>query len=356
MYVLMVGAVIIGLITLIVNPPPIVASIVRRAGMILVVLASLKNELDPGMKKIAGKYDLTGSIAVVTGANKGTGAGIVQVLASRGAEVIMACRSLSKCRTAQTELEALLTKEYTTVHENAMKTNTSLPIAVGTLHVMQLDLADLASVRSFADDLSAKFPRVDILVNNAGLIAVPGERTVQGYEAMLGVMHLGHFALTKWLMPMLLKTEPIVDTEGKTEDVVSNQTSPVYDWQSTARVINIASQVYAFGSFDASLMVDDGTGDFHGELTDNCAFTMGKMMSCCPFLKCPVTNGYARSKLANVLHIHELQRRTDLLALEAMQSGKFTLSQSNRNLTVTLKTCRNSNLTNLMTICCSLFR
>ena len=103
MYVLMLGAVFIGILTLLVNPPPIVASIVRRAGMILVVLASLKNELDPGMKKIAGKYDLTGSIAVVTGANKGTGVGIVQVLASRGADVIMACRSLSRCRTAQTE-------------------------------------------------------------------------------------------------------------------------------------------------------------------------------------------------------------------------------------------------------------
>ena len=321
MYVLMLGAVFIGILTLLVNPPPIVASIVRRAGMILVVLASLKNELDPGMKKIAGKYDLTGSIAVVTGANKGTGVGIVQVLASRGADVIMACRSLSRCRTAQTELETVLTKEYTTVYEKAIKTNTSFPIALGKLHVMQLDLADLSSVRTFVDDLSATFPRVDILVNNAGLIAVPGERTVQGYEAMLGVMHLGHFALTKWLMPMLLKVEPVLNTEGKAEDVVGNHTTPLYDWQSTARIINIASQAYASGAFDASLMVDDGTGDFHGELTDNCASKMNNMMPCCPYLKCPVTNGYARSKLANILHIHELQRRTDLLALQAMQSG-----------------------------------
>lgn len=327
MYVLMVGAVAIGLVTLIVNPPPIVASIVRRAGMILVVLASLKHEIDPGMKKISGKYDLTGSIAVVTGANKGTGEGIVQVLASRGAEVIMACRSLSRCRATQTAMEAVLTKEYTTQYEKASKTNTSFPIAVGKLHVMQLDLADLASIRTFVDNLSGSFPRVDILVNNAGLLSGPGERTVQGYESMFGVMHLGHFALTKWMMPLLLKVEPAVHTEGETVDVVSNTTSLVYDYQTTARIINIASQSYASGSFDASLMIDDGTGDMHGEITDNC-----KWMTTFDSV-CALDNAYSRSKLANVLHIHELQRRGDLLALQAMQSGRNdpNLKQSQPN-------------------------
>ena len=320
MYVLMIGAVVVGLLTLIVNPPPIVASIVRRAGMILVVLASLKNEIDPGMKKIAGKYDLTGTIAVVTGANKGTGVGIVQVLASKGADVIMACRSLSRCRIAQSELETILLKEYTTLYEKANKTNTTLPITVGKLHVMQLDLADFASIRTFVNNLSETFPRVDILVNNAGLISAPGERTVQGYEAMFGVMHLGHFALTKWMMPMLLKVEPVLNVDEKTDDVVSNHTSLVYDWQSTARIINIAAGIYAFGTFDASLMVGDGMGDFHGEITDNCQWkvSMDSM--------CATSNGYGRAKLANILHAHELQRRTDLLALQARQSGDYDLN------------------------------
>jgi NAD(P)-dependent dehydrogenase (short-subunit alcohol dehydrogenase family) len=309
-FAILILAVNVGMATMVTNPPAITSAVIRRVGMILMVLASLKNELDSTMKKLAGQYDLTGVITVVTGANSGTGLGIAQVLAGRGADVVMACRSIQKCRAAQLEIEKILETDIAT----ARGKNATVPlIPPGKLHVMQLDLGDLASVRSFADDLSAQFPRVDVLVNNAGLVTVPGARTKQGFEEMLGVMHVGHFALTEWLMPMLLKAD------SEDQPAQSNSLLPQHS-RSTARVINIASQVYSFGSFDGSLMRTEGEGDWRGELTDNCAH-IAHLVPCCPFINCPVSNGYARAKLANVLHIHELQRRTDLAALEAVRQG-----------------------------------
>ena len=310
-FAILIVAVNVGMATMVLNPPAISSAIIRRVGMIVMVLASLKNELDSSMKKLAGQYDLTGVITVVTGANSGTGFGITQVLAGRGADVIMACRSVHKCRSAQLEIENILETYIAAARE---KNATSPIILPGKLHVMQLDLGDLASVRSFADELSAKFPRIDVLVNNAGLVTVAGARTKQGFEEMLGVMHVGHFALTKWLMPMLLKVD---QSEAQS---AGSALLPQYSWRSTARVINIASQVYASGSFDASLMGSEGEGDWRGELTDNCAH-LGNIIPCCPFINCPVSNGYARAKLANVMHIHELQRRVDVSALEAAQQG-----------------------------------
>src|SRR5262249_59361975 len=67
-----------------------------------------------------------------------------------------------------------------------------------------LDLADLTSVRSFADDLLGAQPTIDVLVNNAGVMAVPYRETVDGFEAQFATNHLGHFALTGRLLPALL--------------------------------------------------------------------------------------------------------------------------------------------------------
>jgi len=293
-------------------------------------LASLKQEMDPGMKKIAGKYDLTGVISVVTGANSGTGYGIVQMLASKGAEVVMACRSLQRCRSAQMALTQALDRDYLAARDKAAaaaaaNASAVIPVIVpGKLHALEMDLGDLASVRAFADQVAATFPRVDVLVNNAGFIGVPGDRTKQGLEGMLGVMHVGHFALTKWLMPLLLKVEDEepADAAAAAGKGSHNATShAAYNYASTARVINIASQVWATGTFDGSLVRGDGGGDLHGELTDNCAH-LAHVLPCCPFLNCPVSNGYARAKLANVLHVQELQRRSDLQALEEVRNGR----------------------------------
>jgi hypothetical protein len=85
-------------------------------------------------------------------------------------------------------------------------------------------------------------------------------------------MHVGHFALTKWLMDLLL--------------------IPVHDSKEPSRVINIASAAYVAGGFHSSLLSLNGFGDFKGEHVDNCAWTgTFSLIPCCPALRCPNTNG-----------------------------------------------------------------
>ncbi len=130
--------------------------------------------------------DLTGRTAVVTGANAGLGWEITAALAARGAQVVLACRNIAKADAA------------------AEKVRRRSPAA--RLEVRALDLADLDSVAAFAEGLLAAHDQLDILVNNAGLMAIDDARTAQGVEMQFGVNHLGHFALTARLLPLLLAT------------------------------------------------------------------------------------------------------------------------------------------------------
>jgi len=127
--------------------------------------------------------DLTGRRAIITGANAGLGLEVAHGLAAHGAEVVLACRN-----TAKAEAAALAIRERTP----------SAAVAVGAL-----DLADLDSVAAFAATQSG---RLDLLVNNAGLMAIDEARTREGVEMQFGVNHLGHFALTARLLPLLLAT------------------------------------------------------------------------------------------------------------------------------------------------------
>ena len=129
--------------------------------------------------------DLAGKVAVVTGANRGLGREVTRNLAGRGARVIMACRDETTGETAAAALRA--------EHPEA------------TLEVRALDLASLASVEKFAGEMAGE-PRLDILGNNAGLMAVDRGLTADGFETHIGVNHLGHFALTARLLPLLKAT------------------------------------------------------------------------------------------------------------------------------------------------------
>lgn len=126
---------------------------------------------------------LDGRRAVVTGANAGLGFEIAKVLAQHGADVVLACRSRPKADQAVEEIRRTAPR--------------------ARLDVGELDLSDLESVARFAGTLSG---RLDLLVNNAGLMAVDESRTAQGFETQFGVNHLGHFALTARLLPLLLAT------------------------------------------------------------------------------------------------------------------------------------------------------
>lgn len=233
----------------------------------------IKQNIDHDIKLEIKFKDLNDHVSIVTGGNSGTGLAIAKQLVSLGSTVVIGCRSAERCNNAATEISDL----YPT------KKHLIIP--------MYVDLNDLTSVKNFSKEFMKKLKRLDILINNAGLMTDPGALTAQGLEQAFGTMHIGHFALTKYLLKLLLKPLP-----GKR----------LFD---AARVINIASDAAFLGNFHPSLMSGSGEGDLATEVTDNC----GKIGSvdCCPLLACPNTNGYARAKLANVLHAYELQRRVD---------------------------------------------
>ncbi|MFW0795969.1 oxidoreductase [Gordonia sp. CPCC 205515] len=115
--------------------------------------------------------DQSGRRFVVTGANSGLGAETAKALAAKGAQVVLACRNTGKADAVATQIGSAAT-------------------------VAELDLADLDSVRRFAD----AFTGADVLVNNAGVMAVPLRRTADGFEMQIGTNHLGHFALTALIL------------------------------------------------------------------------------------------------------------------------------------------------------------
>jgi NAD(P)-dependent dehydrogenase (short-subunit alcohol dehydrogenase family) len=171
--------------------------------------------------------DQTGRTFLVTGANSGIGLAAARALGNAGARVVLAVRDTDKGRRAAS----------------------SIP---GEAEVLQLDLADLSSVRAFADAWDGD---LDVLVNNAGIMAVPLKRTADGFEMQIGTNHLGHFALTNLLLPQIRE-----------------------------RVVTVASGAHHMGS----IRLDDLNWDRGGYNR---------------------WRAYGQSKLANLLFTTELQRR-----------------------------------------------
>jgi NAD(P)-dependent dehydrogenase (short-subunit alcohol dehydrogenase family) len=128
--------------------------------------------------------DQGGKVAIVTGANSGLGLVTARELARAGATVLLACRD--QARGAQA---------VSAIHMGVPSADAQLA---------QLDLASLASIRSFAERFASEHERLDLLVNNAGVMAAPRRLTEDGFESQLGINHLGHFALTGLLLTSLL--------------------------------------------------------------------------------------------------------------------------------------------------------
>jgi NAD(P)-dependent dehydrogenase (short-subunit alcohol dehydrogenase family) len=183
--------------------------------------------------------DLTGKTIVVTGGNSGLGFEAVKALSGKGATVIMACRSLARGEEAR--------KQIIEIYPNA------------DIVVNELDLADLKSVHSFADQFREKHTQLDVLLNNAGIMMVPYGLTKDGFENQIGTNHLGHFALTGLLLDLLRKTPK-------------------------SRVVSVSSIAHKTGVMDFdNLLYSNGNG-----------YTPMK--------------AYSRSKLSNLLFTYELQR------------------------------------------------
>ena len=130
--------------------------------------------------------DLTGKRIIITGGASGIGYAAAVKLADKGAEVVLAVRTLEKGEKA------------------AARVKESNPGA--KVSVMHLDLGDLDSVKRFAQQFSVQYSKLDILINNAGVMVPPYRKTEQGFELQFGVNHLGHFALTGLLLPLLSAT------------------------------------------------------------------------------------------------------------------------------------------------------
>lgn len=130
--------------------------------------------------------DLSGKTIIVTGGNSGLGYEAVKALAGKNAEVILACRSIKKGEAAKIEVLK--------IHPKAI------------ISVMEIDLMDLRSIHSFADEFHSKHTKLDILINNAGIMMTPYSLTKDGFESQIGTNHLGHFALTGLLLKTLKKT------------------------------------------------------------------------------------------------------------------------------------------------------
>lgn len=130
--------------------------------------------------------DLTGKVAIVTGANSGLGFETSRALLAAGAHVVMTMRTAEKAEIARTALLASLGKV--------------------SLETMILDLADLESIRRFSETFHKKHSRLDLLINNAGIMMTDAQLTIDGFESQLGTNHLGHFALTGHLLDLITAT------------------------------------------------------------------------------------------------------------------------------------------------------
>ena len=190
---------------------------------------------------------LDGKTVVVTGANSGLGYAGTREFAAKGATVVMACRSVERAETAAEEIRADAGGEVD-----------------GALDVRECDLASLDSVAAFAAGLADDYDAVDVLCNNAGVMAIPRSETEDGFETQFGVNHLGHFALTGRLFPLLDAADGV---EGD------------------ARIVTQSSGAHEQGEMDFS--------DLNWERS------YGKWKA------------YGRSKLSNLLFAYELQRRLD---------------------------------------------
>jgi NAD(P)-dependent dehydrogenase (short-subunit alcohol dehydrogenase family) len=195
--------------------------------------------------------DLAAVRAVVTGASSGLGLHTALELARHGATVVLAVRDEARGARSAEQIRG--------------------QVPAARLDVRRLDLADLASVRSFAAPFRAGGERLDLLINNAGVMAIPRRTTAQGFELQFATNHLGHFALTGLVLPALVA--------GAVRG-------------GPARVVTVSSTLHRRGR----LRRDDLMGE----------------RSYSPW------SAYGQSKLANLLFMRELQLRADAAGVRLM--------------------------------------
>ncbi len=183
--------------------------------------------------------DQNGKVIIVTGSSSGIGFEAARVLASKNATVIIAVRNLEKGKNALNKIKAQ--------YKNS------------DVQVMELDLANLKSIRSFVNAFKIHYDKLDLLINNAGVMIPPYEKTEDGFELQFGTNHLGHFALTGLLIDLLKNTKD-------------------------SRIVNVASNAHKYGNLNFA--------DLNWEKR-----------------KYKAWRAYGDSKISNLYFTYELQRR-----------------------------------------------
>ena len=188
-----------------------------------------------------------GKVIIVTGGNSGIGYEALKELARLEATLIMASRSEAKANAAI----SLLQQEYPNAN----------------VVFKELQLADLASIKRFSDEIKRDYKQLDILINNAGVMYGPYSKTSNGFEHQLGTNHFGHFALTAQLLPLLKKTP-------------------------NSRIITVSSLAHRGGRMDFDNLQFERPGSYSPQ------------------------KAYGRSKLANLLFGYELDRELKTAELD----------------------------------------
>ncbi|XP_057318741.1 retinol dehydrogenase 11-like [Microplitis mediator] len=213
---------------------------------IIVIMGLLRKCRELTWGKCKDTSSLHGKVYLVTGANSGIGKETVRELARRQARVILACRDMDNAR------DVILQ-----IRKN---------ISTGEMIPMQLDLASLASIRKFAQQVLDDFPEIHCLINNAGVYVPLRDRSMtrDGFEIHFGVNHLGHFLLTNLLLERLKVSAP-------------------------SRIVIVTSK-----------LLESGTIDFSNLNGEKGLPAKGRM-----------NPGYCNSKLANAYFAKELARRLE---------------------------------------------
>ncbi|MFT4679982.1 MAG: NAD(P)-dependent dehydrogenase (short-subunit alcohol dehydrogenase family) [Litorivivens sp.] len=131
--------------------------------------------------------DQKGKTVIITGASSGLGKEATKILAQKNAEVIMAVRNTSKAEQVRAEILQ------------------NIPTA--KIEIRSLDLGSLDSIKAFSVGILEEWKNLDVLINNAGVMMCPFSKTKDGFEIQMGTNHLGHYALTGLLMPLLKSTK-----------------------------------------------------------------------------------------------------------------------------------------------------
>ena len=228
------------------------------------------------------QVNLTGKVAVVTGANRGLGLATASHLAKLGAHVVMTCRSLEKCTPAVQQVNAQV-QQQPSHGTTATNDNTLAPGARPAI----LHLNSLESVQQLVERLNDEFPKgIHYLFNNAGTTPIPA-LTMEGLEDGFGGMHLAHVALTLGLLPLL--------KEGATSSPPTEPSRVVM--VSSEMALSAAVGVFGSEAFDPSFFKGNGEGDLRGEHTRANGNVWNDLKV------------YGRAKLSNVLFAWELNRK-----------------------------------------------